>query len=608
MAKRFDYDAEKLVRCWRDARVADAYGRDRRREIIRHYAGSHWAEQGLDVDQPLNLLSVYLGIVPRSLIAREPRFFLSTFDQSQVAACAAAEEWGNRELKRMKAAIALRRIVMDALCGVGIGRVALVRETESAARGWGPKGGEPCLTRIDREDFAYDPFAGDFSECAWLAHSYRVPLVAAREHPAFRKGRKDLQATKPAVYDEYGVERVGVLSRSFYGQTEAEDMVQLWEFYLPRQRAVLTFETSPAGVPIVSADNKPLGEQPWVGPENGPYHFLGYQWVPGNAMPKGPLMDLFDAHCAANILYRKAMGSAERTKTVGLYQNAEDAKRVRDADDGGTAYVDNPQAVENTTFGGEHVQATYGFAQAMRELFDFTGGNLAVLGGRAQQASTAHQEAQLNTNAQGAIADLAEATTRFTDDLVRALCWYWWKHPSKVMSSPFTVAGLGKTYTRKVYPKGAVDEQGQPRGLRREADFDDLDIEVDTYSLPPETAGHKLATLRDVWKNEVLPAMPLLQQAGIMPDYHKYFQKIGRYTNDPDFEELLTVCEPPPDPQGSTGGQGQPLKPGSTERTVTRSPSSEKTDSGQGRSQITQMLSGANQGGAPTPQPMGAMP
>lgn len=598
--KKFDYPFERLPRVWKDARVADAYARELRRDILKEYVGPNWNEQGTQHHVLLNLLSLYVQIVGRSLIPKEPRFSLTTFDKKQRPTCDAVEDWGNRQLRSMNAAITFRRIVTDALFGVGIGRVALATPADAARRAWGPTAGEPIFTRIDREDFAYDSFAGDFTECMWMAHKYRVPLRAVQESKAFRRTRKDLSATRPSPYDEYGVEKVGVLGRSFYGNQEFEDMVELWEFYLPLHRAILTFQTDGAGNPVLSSDSKPLGEQPWIGPDCGPYSVLGYYWVPGNAMPKGPLQDLYDAHCATNQFYRKAVGATERQKEITVYKSEEDAKRVRDCQDGGTTFVENPSDVQNVVYGGQHVQAVYGIGQAMRELFDFMGGNLSLLGGRAQQAKTATQEMLLNQNSQGSISDMQETTVKNADDVIGRLCWYWWKHPHIVMQSHYQAPGVpGVGATRQVYPKNAVGANGQPPALRRQADFDTLAIRVDEYSLTPETPQQRLSLLRDIWKNEVVPVMPLLAQQGIVADYNEYFQKIGKYTNDPDFFELLTVTQPDPNAGGSTGGQDKPPMPGQTERTYNRVDGSEKTAQGQGASQITQLMTGNDQGGAP---------
>jgi hypothetical protein len=566
--------------------------------MVSHYAGPNWAEQTDEVDILLNLTSLYVQTISHTLVPKCPRFMLSTFDRGQVEACSVMQDAGNRELKRMQAQIPIRRTVTDSLFGVGIYRVALATPAESAGRGWGQKGGEPILTRIDREDFAYDNFAGDFSECAWTAHSYRVPLAAVQEDKRFSRHRKDLKADQPQQFDEYGIEKIGVLNRGFYGNEEIEDMVALWEFYLPRHRSVFTFITDGTGTPVSCADGRPLGEQPWIGPEVGPYGFMGYYWVPGSPMPKGPIMDLYQSDLAANMLYRKALGSAERNKVLTAYAQAEDAKRAQGASDGDSVFVEDPKSIQQITYGGENFQLAYGGAQAMRELFDFEGGNLALLGGRSQQAKTATQEQLLNQNAQGSVQDLQETTLVAINDMVSRLCWYWWKHPHAVFRSPATVPGLpGLSHMRYAFPKGAKDERGRKRTITREADFSDLDIQVDSYSLTPSTPQSRLAMLRQFWQQDVMPAMQIMQGQGLAADFNAYFKKVGEYLNDPDVQEILTIREPPPEMAPGGGGQDQPGMPANTNRQYTRVSTSEGTDKGQGQNQITTLLSGKSTGG-----------
>lgn len=603
--KSFDVSIPRLIQAWRDSRIADAYGRDRRREMVQQYVGPNWSEQTDVADLFLNLSSLYVQTILRTLIPKCPRFLLSTFDKAQAEAVNVMQGAGNRELVRMQADVTMRRIVYNAIFGVGIWRVALATAPEAAGRGWGQKGGEPILSNIDREDFAYDTFAGDFTECAWMAHQYRVPLKAVKEDSRFSGHRKDLKADEPMQYDEYGVEKIGILGRSFYGHEEIEDMVNLWEFYIPRERAILTFISDGAGVPCACLDNKPLGEQPWIGSEKGPYGFMGYYWVPGNAMSKGPMQDLFNTDVQLNKFYRKAAAEANRNKEVLVFSEEEDAKRVRDAEDGGTAYVGNPDAMKSAVYGGQNFQLIYGAGQAWRELFEFQGGNLALLSGRAQQAKTATQEQLLNQNAMGSISDLQETTIRSIDDMISRLCWFWWKHPFAAFEDTATLPGLkGIQHTRVAFPKGAKDKNGRPRSITRELDFERLTIGVDSYSLTPQTPQSRLAIMRQVWKEDILPALPLMQAQSLAADFNAYFQKLGRYLDDPDFQDLVTVRPPPPDMQKATPDGGPSL--GGTERTYNRVSTSEATDKGQGKNQVTQLITGNEQGGDQEAEMVGA--
>lgn len=564
--------------------------------MIQQYVGPNWSEQCDTADVFLNLSSLYIQTITRSLIPKCPRFMLSTFDKAQVEAVNVMQNAGNRELERMQADVTIRRVVYNALFGVGIWRVALATAPESAARAWGQKGGEPILSNIDREDFAYDMYAGDFTECAWMAHQYRVPLLAVKEDSRFSGERKDLKVDRPLQYDEYGVEKVGILGRSFYGDQEIEDMVNLWEFYLPRQRAILTCISDGNGVPAMCRNGKPLGEQPWVGCEKGPYGFLGYYWVPGNSMTKGPMQDLFNTDLMTNKLYRKAGGEADRNKEVLVFSEEEDAKRVRDAEDGGTAYVSDPDKMKSVVFGGQNFQLIYGAAQAWRELFEFQGGNLSLLSGRSQQAKTATQEQLLNQNAMGSIADLQEATVKSINDMVYRLCYYWWKHPFAVYQDTAKLPGLkGIEHNRYAFPKGAKDESGKPRAIRREAEFHDIQCRIDAYSLVPQTPQSRLGLIREVWKNDILPALPLAAPQGVVADFNAYFEKLAVYLDMPDFLDLVTVRPPAPDEHAPTAGG--PGMPASTERTYNRVSTSEATDKGQGKNQITQLITGNDQGG-----------
>jgi hypothetical protein len=604
--KKIDLTISRIKTAWRNSRVADAFGRNRRREMVSNYAGCNWSEQTDEVDILLNMSSLYVQTTAASLIPKVPRFNLSTWDRSQVEACDVMEDHGNRELKRMNSAETIKRIVIDALFGWGIYRVALATAPEAATRGWGQKGGEPILTRIDREDFAYDNFAGVFNECQWQAHSYRVRLDAVREDKRFSARRKDISATQPAQYDEYGIEKIGVLNRSFYGQEEVFDMVALWEFYFPTEREIWTFITDGAGSPIECADGQPLGKQPWIGPECGPYGHLGYYWVPGSPVPKGPLQDLYQADLACNALYRKAFDSVERYKEMTAYANEEDANRANKASDGDGIYIEDPKSLVPITIGGQTFQQAYGGGQAARELFDFQGGNLAILGGRSQQAKTATQEQILNTNAQAGIADLQQTTMIGVNDMVSRLNWYWWKHPFAVGKSLAEIPGLpGINSMRYAFPKGAKDEQGQARHITRSADFDDLMIEVDTSSLQPSTPQTRLATLRQIWQQDVMPAMTIMQGQGLAADFNEYFKLIGELLNEPRIQQVLTIREPPPDQGGAT--QDGPQMPGTSSRTYNRVSTSEATDKGQGRNQISQLITGNDQGGSPGASGMAAM-
>ncbi len=572
--------------------------------MVRYYAGSHYGESCLAEDRPVNLTAQYVNITARSLVPKTPRLFLSTFSRPAAATVKAAESWANDELVRMHFAVTLRRIVHDALFSGGVGRVALVKPTEAAKAVWGPVAGQPLFSRIDTENFARDPFSGEFGEDAWQAHYFRVPLAAAKEYPGFGKGRKDLEASPATAYDESGAERVGTISRGTAGaDDEFEEMVGLWEFYLPRHREVLTFVTDAGGQPQLQPDRKPLATDDWIGPDTGPYHLLGYQWVADNGWPKGPVMDLFDLDLVANQFLRKLIGDMDSLKEFMLFADAADADRVRKAPSGSYEYCQDPKSVVSVAFNGAQVQLAQGTFLLVRQLFDQFGGNLSLQAGLGPQAKTARQESLLNQNAGAGVADLSETTLNYVSEVGRSLLWFWWKHPHLQMESEVGPAGLPEyAQSRRVGPRGTP-------GLARDLPFDRLRMRVDPYSLQPTTPREQLAELREVVKTEILPMLPILQRSGTAFDAAAYVQLISELLDNPRFSEILTLEEPP---EGVLGGPpgGSPEAPGmpsATTRNYVRENVSEATQGGQERNLMQQLMTGNSPGGRPngTPQPMG---
>ena len=114
-----------------------------------------------------------------------------------------------------------------------------------------------------------------------------------------------------------------------------------------------------------------------------------------------------------------------------------------------------------------------------------------------------------------------------------------------------------------------------------------------------------MATLRDprrapshpgeLLREDILPALPLMAQQRVMADFNVYFKKLSNYLDDPDFEDLVTVSQPMPEPSAQQGPPSAP-KPGG-EKSYRRISESAATDKGQGTNQITQLITGNSQGG-----------
>jgi hypothetical protein len=578
--RKLPVDIPRLGRAVQTSRRQLQAFREERLDMVRQYAGQSYNT--------------------RTLVAKNPRFLLSTIHRKHAPAVAATQEWLNRQVERMHLARKLQRGVLDGMFSLSVTKVALADPAMAARAGWNIAAGQPFADNVDLDDWVMDMYARSWESCAFMGHRYRVPLEAVREDKSYSAARKDLQHSEDFEYNDGGDERVSHLGRSQYGlNEELEDMVDLWEIYVPRRRLVLTLAAGGDGLPVTDAD--PLKVQPWMGPDDGPYHPLMFDVVPGNLMPKSPVMDLYPLHNAVNSSFRKLTRQAERLKVIGLTRGgaSEDGSRIQATSDGEMIRVDDPASTSEFTMGGPNAQLFAYFMQA-KDLFDFLAGNLSIMGGLSPQSKTATQDKLLNENSSRSVADMQEVTTSYARRVGGALAWYYWHHPFDVQESQYQVPGLPEaSLLRKVHPLGARDMvTNEPAPLQRDARWDQLDLKVDPYSLQPATPQSRAAALKQLVMEVVLPAMPLLQQQGIGFDMNKFLTKIAELTDMPDLPDILSVQEPPTGNATTGGTEAQPGMAASTTRNYVRESMPGRTDKGNTQNMVSSLL-GVNPGGDP---------
>jgi hypothetical protein len=596
-SKTKDLDLSRLCTAMRASRWMLEKFRSNRREMTREYVGHRWSEEGAEAVVPVNLLSLFISVVGRNLIAKNPRVLLSTFQKEAKPVVASMQAFANREIDRMELADTLQRVVVDALFSVGISKVALATPADAAEKSWQLRAGVPFVEQIDLDDFVFDAHARSFQDVAFMGHRYRRPLDTIRDSKLYEKSRKQLTESHDEPYNIEGDEKIKRLGMGYQQmmQQEYEPHVDLWEIYLPRHQLIVTLADSWVGGGEIDEDG-PLRVQKWIGPYCGPYHILGYGTVPGNAMPKAPIQDLFDLHDAANRTYRKVMRTVDRIKEITAVRGGamEDGSRVQQANDGDILRVDDPTSINQLVLGGQALQQILAVATVFNDLFSRQAGNLDVLGGLSPQAKTAHQEALLNENSSSLIADMQQRTVGYVSQVIESLCWYWHKDPIKTQTSIYSPRGMpGIQSQRKVTPQ-----------QRQQIPFDALEIKVDPYSMSYATPQTRMQALNQVVQQTIMPLMPLLQQQGIAFDLHTYLDKIASYMDQPDLAEILTVREPPENRTPSGGGGGEaPGMPQETTRNYVRDNVSSQTRQSSNNNLVSSLM-GVDTGGA---QKNGAM-
>jgi hypothetical protein len=564
-----DLDLNDLAKVAQAARLVLRFQREERVVAVKTCAGVHCSEEGSEVAMPLNLLSMYRTIVGRKLVANNPRALLTTDVREAKPVVAAMENWVNKQIQNINLVETLQRAVDDSLFCLGVVKVSLADPGMAANLGWAIRAGEPFAETIDLDDFVFDVHARRFDQCAFIGHRYRIPLKVAIK--LYGKSR-DLQATDDSLYNMDGDERISIIGKTtLAGYEELEPMIDLWEFYLPRHKLIITLRDDDMGGVGLNR-GKALEIKPWLGPKKGPYHILSMGYLPGNPMPVAPIQNLIDLANSVNQMIRKLMDQAERQKTITVVAGSasKEGATLADTNDGGMMYADRIDSINEVGYGGPN-QNNFQLMGAFKELFSWQAGNLDILGGLGPQSKTATQDEMMQQNSSATIADMQQRAVAHAASVVNALCWYYHHDPQKIMKLTYSLPGMPDVTTPlQVGPAQMSGQQAQPGMMYRNHDYEDMSIRVDPYSLQYKSPEQRMAALDQVVSQILIPIAPILQQQGVGIDFQAYLAMKAKLGDMPDLLELVKMA-PPPQPTGDTAGEPQaPAMPQNTKREYVR--------------------------------------
>ncbi len=591
MAKNYE-DLSKLVTAMeKDYQTLQIF----RENMVKHAsesAGGNYGPNNDKVETPINLLSLYERIIMGHLVGADPRMMVSTFDRALKSMAGPFEESANKKLVKMKFGDTLRIAVKSASYLMGIIKVSITAPDEARFDGY-KQMGEPGISNIAFEDFVCDMRAKKFSECSYMGHRYCILLEDAKKSVRFKKTeRAKLQPKSDSVFNEGGDEKVSAIGRGgHYAQDGFNEYVEVWEIYLPREKKVVTFDAD-------GDFEDALLVQDWIGPDCGPYHFLFFQEVLGNLMPKGPIMDLINMHREANELWMKLANQASRAKTVTAYRDEDEANKIKAAKDGDFVQQTNPDMVQEKVVHSGPNQMVANWEMNLINTYSEQAGNLRALGGLASQADTATQEKLVTQSASNIVNAMGTRVTQFSQDVMNAFAWFSWKSPHEEMKQSYAAPGV---------PDIRIERRLGPE-KRFGTRFEDMDVRIDPYSLQHITPQNRIMVIDDVVKNFVIPLLPMFSQPGIGDLLNTYIRLKAKYTNCPDLIDLIEKLTGVQGPAETAANPTQPGQPAGEQETIhTRVSRPGMTD--QAQQQVLQQLmaGGEAQPGGQGAQGLGQM-
>lgn len=562
-------DTGRLRRAEQESRRSWASFRNKRTATLAAVAGdSYGAADAWGEPRDIPKLRRIQETYEELLVPTRPQCQLTTSLRQFMPSAYANELNTNRYLRDVKFERKLRRLVRDALYGVGIAKVTLqegpVRTRAGMVNGYVPK-----LDAISFNNFTCDTTALVIDDCEYYGHYELVDLEWAQTNPEFDPETR-ARLTQVRSYSQ----RVdGERNAQFLGddlpdkQETSRDKCEILELFHKPTGLIITFNGE--------ADSEDvLAVRPWAGRANGPYHFLLFSELSDNVAPLGFIQSLFMLDEFIQTMWAKVTGQALRQKRNTFVRGSAsaDATRVIDAPDGEYTRVDNPDAMREVGTGGYAPENFVILMQAL-SMLNSVAGNPDALAGLQPQSDTATQDKLLYGAATAHTQTMQRLVTEFATGIVDDIAFYLYTDPVAIYQVDKQYApGMGATIQVEIGPEQRKDA------------WESYQIHCEIYSAPPQSPSQKAAKIGAFLSQLILPLMPLMQQQGMMIDAQGLIRTMAKLLGLSDELSNIVIFGAPNDPyQQQAGNQQASTKPAATTRKyerINRTPGKENGQQG----------------------------
>lgn len=562
--------------------------RNSRRRLLKRAAGSEWYPNGADERTPINQIAQAERSLVQHLIGGQPRALVVASDVSLTGPAYEQTLALNKVAEQIGLRRKLRRLVRDAVYGMGICRIGMmldrlvpVREIAPDLDEEGEVGvGRLLLEVISLEAWVHDCLADTLEEKTFCGHAYWVEEDDV-EHYLPGVAKKDLLEDEKRWIDEHGSEMAGAISRGTEGQGQSQygKRYWLWDLWLPRENVVITTQVQGTG--------EIAAVKPWDSRPGGPYLFLQYLELPDQAVPKSVLADLVPVHDSLNSTFRKLIDQTREAKTILGFKpgHEDDAQRVLDSSSRAAVQMRDPESVREFNFNGPN-QALLGMLMQTRELASIIGGNTDMLAGLGSQTPTATQEQMVQQSASGFVQSMELETADFVREVFEAIRWYLFHEQQMPVSIVKEVRG-----TRFRVP----DEWSAAKATESGGRFDAFAMQIEPYSLVYRSPEQRAQALVEIWRDIIMPALQL-GMINQVPDMDRLLEILAQYRNLPEIQSLLRRVTDTERAAAGGGGGDQMRQSPNTTRTYVRRGSPGPTQRGMAMQAMQMMGNGQEQG------------
>ena len=516
-------------------------------EQVNKFTGPYYKEKGglYEGYAAENHYYEFISLVVPRLVFDNPRVRVETRRPGTQGTVAQAMRHGiNRWIRDADFRKVLTDLATDMCFNFG---VALV--TEEVNKGLKPAGDTqtpstpmwPVCTRIPQHRFFVDPVAQTLDEARFIGHKW----VRDKEDLLQMAEEKKDEGWNPEAIEAMTVstdhEELGRANKDMPDRDE----VVCYEVYVPEVELddSLGKENGFNGtiytiaVSVDDEDEKAAfvrDPRPYYGPRWGPYTVFGIYKVPNQLYPLAPLVAIEGQVEELNRHAEAASVSAEMYKKLILVDNTDPkfVQRVKDSEDNYVIPVSGleRQRVVQAEIGGM-TQQQLSYLQVARDRLDRNSGITDAQRGNIEGRGTA---TEVTVAAEASTIRMAFMKRAFSDavqHVLKTVAWFMY-HDDRVVMPLGAEAGQEMGVEEPWLVGGDHDPEGN-------SSFDDLELEIDPYSMERTTEGSHQRRTMEMY-NLLLQSAPMIPQMPFL-NWKEIFSRLGDALNQPDLAALVDV-------------------------------------------------------------------
>ncbi len=484
----------------------------------------------------LNLVDRGISTIVPFLIEGNPRISVDTRVINYRPYALTAELGLNHLIERMNLAdTVLIPAAFNSMVGSAITRTDFYYDRIISLDGEIIKVGTPHVELIDDSNYIGDATAKRRNDFTFEGDIYTLPTEYAKDFFAgkdeFGNEIADYITSDSKLYQDFSPEELTGADLDKVRRLLSEERTTFIDLYLRDENSIITF--MPKGKKA-----KLLRSREWEGPGEGPYDYLGYNFMPESPFPIPPAWFWHDMDVSVNILVDKMKELAENQKDVIAFSDeaAEDIKKVLNTPNAGSVRVADVNAMKTISINGIKDRSNWDWVQFMLLEQTKQGANPDILGGRGSQSPTLGQEQMIYNNATRVINNMYSRYQGFVTSIIKKLAWAFWTDPTLEVPVVKNIPGFG--------PLPEVFSSAD-----RVGDFYDFVFDITPYSTQrssPELQYQKVMQLMVQW---VMPTLEYAAQQGATLDIPTLTKDLANKLDIVNFNQYYRTAVPDP---GST--------------------------------------------------------